>query len=38
MKEDGQLHIAVNAANLILSKKVQEMGLDIVSIINEEKK
>lgn len=37
VKESGQLHIAVEAANQTLSKKVQEMGMNVGQIISESK-
>lgn len=35
MKENGHLHTVVGTANEILSKKAQEMGLNVADIINE---
>lgn len=35
VKESGHLHTVVGTANEILSKKAQEMGLNVADIINE---
>ncbi|KMQ93997.1 hybrid sensor and regulator protein [Lasius niger] len=35
VKENGHLHTVVGTANEILSKKAQEMGLNVADIINE---
>lgn len=35
VKENGHLHTAINSANQVLSKKVQEMGMNVPEIINE---
>ncbi|KAL6438545.1 hypothetical protein ACFW04_004545 [Cataglyphis niger] len=37
VKENGHLHTIVDTANHILSKKVQEMGMNVADIINESK-
>lgn len=37
MKENGHLHMTVNAANETLSKKVQEMGMNVEHIMNKSK-
>lgn len=37
MKKDGYLHMVVKAANETLSKKIQEMGLNVVEITDESK-
>lgn len=37
MKENGHLHTVVDTANEILSKKAQDMGLNVANIINENK-
>lgn len=34
MRENGHLHTAVYTANETLSRKVQEMGMDVEQIIN----
>lgn len=35
VKENGHLHTVVNTANQSLSKKVQEMGMNVADIISE---
>ncbi|XP_012536448.1 uncharacterized protein LOC105836745 [Monomorium pharaonis] len=35
VKENGHLHTVVNTANQILSKKVQEMGMNVAEVISE---
>jgi len=35
VEENGHLHTIVNTANQTLSKKVQEMGLNVAEIISE---
>jgi len=35
VEENGHLHTVVNTANQTLSKKVQEMGLNVAEIISE---
>lgn len=35
MRENGHLHAIVNTANQTLSKKVQEMGINMAEIIRE---
>lgn len=37
VKENGHLHTAVSLANLTLSKKVNEMGMNMEEIINRNK-
>lgn len=37
MKENGHLHTVVGTANQILSKKIQEMGMNVTDIINKSK-
>lgn len=38
VKENGHLHTVVGTANEILSKKVQEMGMNVADIMNESKR
>jgi len=35
VEENGHLHTVVNTANQTLSKKIQEMGLNVAEIISE---
>jgi len=37
VKENGHLHTVVGTANQILSKKIQEMGMNVADIINKSK-
>lgn len=38
VRENGQLHTVVDAANQTLSKKVQEMGMNVAEVISESKR
>lgn len=38
VKENGHLHTVVGTANEILSKKAQDMGLNVADIINQSKR
>lgn len=37
VKENGHLHTVVGTANQVLSKKIQDMGMNVADIINKSK-